>query len=112
MKQAHRNTLLAVAALVGFTPVSRTTPWQMSVGARWLNAALGELRPADRELLRLWAWEQLAPREIAVVLGITPNAASIRLHRATRKLRDRLQERKDGGPDGHLGQRQGTEAPR
>lgn len=77
-----------------------------------LDAALGDLTPVDRELLRLWAWEELAPREIAMVLGITPNAASIRLHRATRKLRDRLQERKDGGPGGHLGQRQGTEAPR
>lgn len=77
-----------------------------------LDEALGELEPADRELLRLWAWEQLAPREIAVVLGITPNAASIRLHRATRKLRDRLPERKNDEPGGHLGQRQGTEAPR
>ena len=27
-----------------------------------------------------------APREIAIVLGITSNAASIRLHRATKKL--------------------------
>jgi len=77
-----------------------------------LDEALGGLTPADRELLRLWAWEQLAPREIAVVLGITPNAASIRLHRATRKLRDRLPERKNDEPGGHLGQRQGTEAPR
>ena len=77
-----------------------------------LDEALGQLEPADRELLRLWAWEQLAPREIAVVLGITPNAASIRLHRATRKLRHRLQERKNDEPGGHLGQRQGTEAPR
>lgn len=77
-----------------------------------LDQALGELTTADRELLRLWAWEELAPREIAVVLGITPNAASIRLHRATRKLGEKLQGRKDGRPGGHLGQRQGTEAPR
>ena len=47
-----------------------------------LAAALVELPGGDQELLRLWAWEQLEPREIAVVLGITPNAASIRLHRA------------------------------
>src|SRR3954468_19566146 len=37
--------LLAVAALVGFTPAARSAPWQASAGARWLNAALGEIKP-------------------------------------------------------------------
>ena len=55
-----------------------------------LAAALAALRPADAELLRLWAWEQLTPSEIAAVLGITPNAASIRLHRARERLRARM----------------------
>ena len=40
------------------------------------------LRDEDAELLRLWAWEQLTPAEIATVLDVTPNAVSIRLHRA------------------------------
>ncbi|HWT23737.1 MAG TPA: sigma-70 family RNA polymerase sigma factor, partial [Solirubrobacteraceae bacterium] len=62
----------------------------------------------DREVLRLWAWEQLAPREIAVVLGITPNAASVRLHRATKRLRDSLG--KTRAPAGHVPARQGAEA--
>lgn len=44
------------------------------------------LTPTEREVLRLWAWEELAPREIAVVLGTTPNAVSIRLHRARARL--------------------------
>ena len=55
-----------------------------------LAAALADLPPADQEVLRLWAWEQLPAREIALVLGITPNAASIRLHRATGRLRTAL----------------------
>jgi RNA polymerase sigma-70 factor (ECF subfamily) len=81
-----------------------------------LDAALASLRDDDRELLRLWAWEQLAPREIAVVLGITPNAASIRLHRATKRLRGQLeQERaahgKKAGGAGHLPGRQDKEKP-
>lgn len=75
-----------------------------------LDAALARLPSADRELLRLWAWEELAPREIAVVLGITPNAASIRLHRALKRLRAALG--KDGGSPGHKQERQGEEAPR
>jgi RNA polymerase sigma-70 factor (ECF subfamily) len=51
-----------------------------------------EVPPDDAELLRLWAWEQLAPGEIAGVLGITPNAASIRLHRARKRLRTALRK--------------------
>jgi RNA polymerase sigma-70 factor (ECF subfamily) len=74
-----------------------------------LEHALADLPEADREILQLWAWEQLAPREIAEVLGITPNAASIRLHRAVGKLRKRLAPRKTGDATGHLGDRQGEE---
>jgi RNA polymerase sigma-70 factor (ECF subfamily) len=62
-------------------------------------AVLGVMRAGEAELLRLWAWEQLAPGEIATVLGITPNAASIRLHRAREKFKDEL--RKIEGTSGH-----------
>jgi RNA polymerase sigma-70 factor (ECF subfamily) len=73
--------------------------------AQRLREALGLLRPADAELLRLWAWEQLEPAEIATVLGITANAASIRLHRARQRLADRL--RKTEGAAGHKESREG-----
>jgi RNA polymerase sigma-70 factor (ECF subfamily) len=68
-----------------------------------LAEAMATLRPDDAELLRLWAWEQLAPGEIAVVLGVSANAASIRLHRAREKLRQKLgeQQRKVEGAAGH-----------
>jgi RNA polymerase sigma-70 factor (ECF subfamily) len=55
-----------------------------------LHAALVELDPRDRDVLHLWAWEGLAPREIAVALDITANAASIRLHRAKARLASAL----------------------
>jgi RNA polymerase sigma-70 factor (ECF subfamily) len=70
-----------------------------------LDEALALLDHDQRELLRLWAWEGLAPREIAVVLGITANAASIRLHRARRELADVLGPRKTTAPCGHSGAR-------
>ncbi len=44
--------------------------------------ALASLSPADQELLRLVAWEELGNQQIAAVLEITPNAVAIRLHRA------------------------------
>lgn len=64
-----------------------------------LAAALSRLREEDAELLRLWAWEDLAPAQIAAVLGISANAASIRLHRVKQRLREQLG--KSGPPAGH-----------
>ena len=57
-----------------------------------LHEALTALRAEDGELLRLSAWEQLTPAEIAAVLDLTPNAVSIRLHRARQKLREELRK--------------------
>lgn len=51
-----------------------------------LHEALAGLADLDREVLQLWAWEGLAPREIATVTGLTANAVSIRLHRLRRRL--------------------------
>ncbi len=77
-----------------------------------LAEALASCSDADRELLRLWAWEQLPPREIAVVLGVTPNAVSIRLHRALGRLRTRMDPGKRPRDPGHLPGRRGKEATR
>ena len=64
-----------------------------------LTSALARLPAVESELLRLWAWEELGPAEIAQVMGMTANAVSIRLHRARQKLRGML--RKPGGGAGH-----------
>ncbi|MFI9832157.1 RNA polymerase sigma factor [Streptomyces sp. NPDC051913] len=53
----------------------------------WVHDALGRLSPADQEVLRLTAWEELGIEEVAVVLGCGRRAASMRLHRARRRLR-------------------------
>ncbi|MFJ3446379.1 RNA polymerase sigma factor [Streptomyces sp. NPDC086081] len=59
----------------------------------WVHEALARLSPADQEVLRLAAWEDLGVDEIAVALGCGSRAAAMRLHRARRRLRaeiDRL----------------------
>ncbi|MFJ3667171.1 RNA polymerase sigma factor [Streptomyces sp. NPDC090106] len=66
-----------------------------------LDHALRKLSPLDREVLLLWAWEELAPREIAEAMGTTPNAVSIRLHRAKKKLAAML-ERKNAEMAGQM----------
>jgi DNA-directed RNA polymerase specialized sigma24 family protein len=43
----------------------------------------------DREVLRLAAWEDLTPTEIAVVLGVPAGTNRWRLHRARTSLRAR-----------------------
>ncbi|WP_326726106.1 sigma-70 family RNA polymerase sigma factor [Streptomyces sp. NBC_00243] len=65
-----------------------------------LHAALGALGALDREVVQLWAWEELAPRQIAEATGMTSNAVSIRLHRAKKKLAAQL-GRKDAERPGH-----------
>lgn len=55
-----------------------------------LYAAMAKMTDDDRELLRLWAWEQLEPREIAVVLDTTSNAVSLRLRKAKARLVDEM----------------------
>jgi RNA polymerase sigma-70 factor (ECF subfamily) len=64
--------------------------------------ALERLDDDERELIRLWAWEQLEPREIAVVLDTTANAVSLRLTRVKRKLSATI-ARQDAGHAGHKG---------
>lgn len=53
---------------------------------RLVRVALSMLRRPDQEILRLAAWEGLANRDIAAVLGLTPAAADQRLSRAKRRL--------------------------
>jgi RNA polymerase sigma-70 factor (ECF subfamily) len=55
-----------------------------------LHRALARLRPGDRQLLALWAWEDLSPGDIAAVMDLSVNAVNIRLHRARRRLADLL----------------------
>ena len=75
-----------------------------------VGAALARLRPADAEVLRLWAWEGLEAREIATVLGCTAGAAASRLSRARAALREQL--RQDGAGAGHRTHREDKGAPR
>lgn len=59
------------------------------------RAALARLRPADREVLMLVAWEGLDPAQAAAALGISPAAFTVRLHRARRRLESQLTDLKD-----------------
>ncbi|MEU9830409.1 sigma-70 family RNA polymerase sigma factor [Streptosporangium sp. NPDC048047] len=51
-----------------------------------VGKVLRGLSDGDRELLTLVAWENLDTREIARVLGVSRNAAAVRLYRARRRF--------------------------
>ena len=66
------------------------------VESRRILAALARLGNTDADVLRLVTWEELPVASAAAVLGIEPDTARQRLHRARRNLAreyDRLQSR-------------------
>jgi len=62
-----------------------------------VQAALRTIPARDRKVLELVAYAQLSPSEAALALGISPNAARLRLARARKRLRERLQPVDPGG---------------
>jgi RNA polymerase sigma-70 factor, ECF subfamily len=68
-----------------------TVPWaEMPIEDRAASAevmgALGQLKPVDRDLILLVAWDELSPSEAGQVLGLRPVTARSRLHRARQRL--------------------------
>ena len=61
-----------------------------SAAGQYLFELLEGLRPKDRLVLTLHYFEGCATKEIAGRLGLSPMHVRVRMHRARRKLRDRL----------------------
>jgi len=76
--------------------VGARDPADSIAGRDELSTAFARLEERDRELLRLVAWEGLSAREAATVVGCSPGAARVRLHRARRKLAKELKNAEDG----------------
>ena len=105
-RAARRQTRLFVRVATVDPP--RPAPDHAEGETDHIRAAMARLKPAEAEVVRLWAWEELDLEQIAGVLGISVNAATIRLHRARRRLRDEIG--KATGADGHTGMKEGDTA--
>jgi RNA polymerase sigma-70 factor (ECF subfamily) len=77
-ERRRRERAAAPAADVAYEPEPPGDPV--------LAAAFAELSDGDREVLRLVAWEGLALREAAVVLGCSAVACRVRFFRAKTRL--------------------------
>lgn len=64
-----------------------------------VQEALRQLSAVDREIIEMLAWDQLAPREVAEILGLSANAVRIRAHRARLKLREQLARQRSAPHD-------------
>jgi len=65
--------------------------------------ALNALSHDDREILLLSLWEDLTPRQIAVVMGRSPSNVNVRLHRAKARLRREFRRQvKEPASCGHV----------
>lgn len=55
-------------------------------GPQVVRDALARLKPDDREILTMAAWDEMSNSEIAAAVGLTPSAVAVRLHRAKKRL--------------------------
>lgn len=82
---------------------ARSGPDPVEISGRWVEdgvttlavnrplvAALGDLKPGDRDVLLLVAWVELTYEEVARALDIPIGTVRSRLHRARRKIRQAL----------------------
>src|ERR1035441_7342349 len=53
-------------------------------------AAIRNLPELEQEIITMLIWDELAPREVAAVLGLAPNVVRVRAHRARAKLKAAL----------------------
>ncbi len=76
--------------LLAATVTSPRTKLDREENRALIRTVLKELNPADREILEMRHFEQLSNAECAGVLGVSPDAASIRYVRALKKMRQLL----------------------
>jgi RNA polymerase sigma-70 factor, ECF subfamily len=91
-RSLERADALAVrlAGVLPACPPDLDSALESSARRRALVAALVAVGERERELLLLRYWDDLAPREIAAVLGLSPVVARARLSRAGRRLEREL----------------------
>jgi RNA polymerase sigma-70 factor (ECF subfamily) len=84
----HRRGRLQekIANLVVSPPTDPVDLVVQSAESRRVAEAVERLKPTDREIVRLDAWEDLTREEIAEVMGMTRPAVDQRIHRAYERL--------------------------
>jgi RNA polymerase sigma factor (sigma-70 family) len=85
-RSERRRVALLVRIASQTSSQSNSVPDEESPTCR----ALSQLAESDRETLMLVAWDGLSPAQAAGVVGCSPAAFRVRLHRARRRLEAQL----------------------
>lgn len=92
-RRTRRRKVRLVSRLNSYSPevadAAETVVVQNTESVEVLNAMAG-LRPAEQEVLRLKAWEELSNEQIGAMLGMSDRAVEGRYARALKKLAGRL----------------------
>jgi RNA polymerase sigma-70 factor (ECF subfamily) len=82
-----------IAAHLPSSSSSSVDPTERLEDAAIMRAALRALKESDREALMLVGWDGLNNQEASLVLGVSPEAFAVRLHRARRRLEMEIERR-------------------
>jgi RNA polymerase sigma-70 factor (ECF subfamily) len=104
--QARMDALVSRLTVAGLTEAQVSQP---SVQRSLPDELVNRLAPEDLELLLLLVWDGLKPREIAVVLDISPGACRKRIFQARKRARQALTAGESAGQNQFLLLETGTE---
>jgi RNA polymerase sigma factor (sigma-70 family) len=100
--ERHRRLAAATQSLAAeLQSAASARPARAPDGLESITAALSELSAVDQEIITMISWDGLTPRQIAQVLGISPNVVRVRAHRARARLRSLLSTTDAELPPGH-----------
>jgi len=96
-RSGRRKTQLAQRLAAQLLPASAVEPdpSERADDAALMRATLAALPDADREALMLVAWEGLDNERAAIVVGVSPQAFAVRVHRARRRLQAEIDRRSE-----------------
>lgn len=89
LRNAHRKFRRGEAITAAMPPPHHDSSAEDNVIAdEGVRAALEALNDDDRDIVLLHAWDGRSAAEIGVILGVTTNAAAVRLSRAQERFRN------------------------
>ena len=83
----HKEHSLEELELQGFQPVSHELPLPEIMEGKEMRALLLQVEAPYREIITMRYLDDLTPKEIAEVLGVSADVVSVRIHRGLAKLR-------------------------
>jgi RNA polymerase sigma factor (sigma-70 family) len=96
-RRSHRRRLALLRRVPAPRPMPPPSEPSDGPGLPRVHQGLACLDADAQEILHLVAWDGLTPTQAAIVIGCSPGAARVRLHRARHRLAQELAKRSPAG---------------